>query len=52
MVTEHGTGVSKGVGYVSFSMKEDAETTREKGLKEGIILAGRKLRIEWANQKV
>ncbi|KIJ57897.1 hypothetical protein HYDPIDRAFT_63815, partial [Hydnomerulius pinastri MD-312] len=26
VVLEHGTGVSKGVGYVSFSIKEDAQT--------------------------
>lgn len=51
VVTEHGTGVSKGVGYVSFSMKEDAESGYDKILKEGILLAGRKLRVDWADHK-
>lgn len=52
VVTEHGTGVSKGVGYVSFAMKEDAEAAYQKISKEGIALVGRKLRVEWAEHKV
>lgn len=52
VVTEHGTGVSKGVGYVAFSMKEDAVSAHEKISREGILLAGRKLRIDWADHKV
>ncbi len=52
VVTEHGTGVSKGVGYVSFSMKEDAQAAYDKISKEGITLASRKLRIDWADHKV
>ncbi|KAF7760443.1 hypothetical protein Agabi119p4_11119 [Agaricus bisporus var. burnettii] len=51
VVTEHGTGVSKGVGYVSFAMKEDAEAAYQKISKEGISLVGRKLRAEWAEHK-
>ncbi|KAF9442502.1 RNA-binding domain-containing protein [Macrolepiota fuliginosa MF-IS2] len=51
VVTEPGTGVSKGVGYVAFSIKEDAEAAYEKISKDGIILAGRKLRVTWAEQK-
>ncbi|KAK1225250.1 RNA recognition motif-containing protein [Marasmius sp. AFHP31] len=51
VVTEHGTGVSKGVGYVSFSIREDAQAAYEKISKEGITLVGRSLRVEWAGSK-
>ncbi|KAK7462881.1 RNA recognition motif-containing protein [Stygiomarasmius scandens] len=51
VVTEHGTGISKGVGYVSFSIKEDAQSAYEKLSQEGISLAGRQLRIQWADNK-
>src|SRR5260221_1767913 len=47
--TEHGTGVSKGVGYVSFALK-DAEAGFETISKSGIELAGRKLRVQWAEK--
>ncbi|KAH6909904.1 hypothetical protein BKA70DRAFT_1275304, partial [Coprinopsis sp. MPI-PUGE-AT-0042] len=40
VVTEQGTGVSKGVGYVSFALKEDAE-----------IWLGRAVRAQWADKK-
>lgn len=52
VITEHGTGVSKGVGYVSFSIKDDAESAYNKILNEGITLNGRKLRVDWADRKV
>ena len=52
VVTEQGTGLSKGVGYVTFSMKEDAESAFENISKNGINLVGRKLRVQWANSKV
>ena len=52
VVTEHGTGVSKGVGYVSFALKEDAESVFEKVATEGVALVGRKLRVQWADKKV
>ena len=52
VVTEHGTGVSKGVGYVSFSIREDAQAAYEKISKEGITLVGRNLRVDWAGTKV
>ena len=52
VITEHGTGVSKGVGYVSFSIKDDAESAYNKILNEGITLNGRKLRADWADRKV
>jgi nucleolar protein 4 len=52
VVTEHGTGVSKGVGYVTFSLREDAQSTHEKLAETGLPLNGRKLRIGWAENKV
>lgn len=52
VVTEHGTGVSKGVGYVSFAIKEDAQSAFDKITKEGINLVGRNLRVQWAENKV
>lgn len=52
VVSEQGTGVSKGVGYVSFAIKEDAEAAYENLSTDGISLVGRKLRIQWADQKV
>jgi nucleolar protein 4 len=52
VVTEHGTGVSKGVGYVSFALKDDAGTAFESISQSGIELAGRKLRVQWAENKV
>jgi len=52
VVTEHGSGVSKGVGYVSFAIKEDAQSAFDKITKEGINLAGRNLRVQWAENKV
>ena len=52
VVTEHKTGVSKGVGYVSFALKEDTETAFESISQSGIELVGRKLRVQWAESKV
>jgi len=52
IVTEQGTGVSKGVGYVSFALKEDAQSAFESISKDGINLVGRQLRIQWAENKV
>lgn len=54
VVCEQGTGVSKGVGYVSFAIREDAQLAYDKvnGGVEGITLDGRKLRVEWAGNKV
>ncbi|KAH7890524.1 hypothetical protein F5I97DRAFT_38296 [Phlebopus sp. FC_14] len=51
VVLEHGTGVSKGVGYVSFSIREDAQTAFDVISTEGISLNGRKLRVQWAENK-
>ncbi|KZT18745.1 RNA-binding domain-containing protein [Neolentinus lepideus HHB14362 ss-1] len=51
VVTERGSGVSKGVGYVSFAIKEDAKAAFEKLSQEGIALDGRSLRVSWADSK-
>ena len=52
VVLEHGTGASKGVGYVSFAIPEDAKAAFDSISADGIALDGRKLRIEWATNKV
>lgn len=52
VVLEPGTGVSKGVGYVSFAIKEDAQSAFDTISKEGIKLVGRNLRVQWAENKV
>lgn len=51
VVLEHGTGTSKGVGYVSFAIPEDAKAAFDSISTDGIALDGRKLRIEWATNK-
>jgi RNA recognition motif-containing protein len=48
-VLEKETKVSKGVGYVTFAMKEDAAACVEKGKVE---MNGRNLRVSWAGAKV
>ena len=52
VVLEHATGVSKGVGYVSFAIREDATMAIDKISKEGITLDSRSLRVQWAGSKV
>ncbi len=52
VVLEQGTGVSKGVGYVSFALREDAESALETIERDGLSLVGRKLRVQWADHKV
>ncbi|KAJ6618251.1 hypothetical protein B0H10DRAFT_2029966 [Mycena sp. CBHHK59/15] len=51
VVCEPGTGVSKGVGYVSFALKEDAQIAFDTISKNGINLVGRNLRVQWADTK-
>ncbi|KAJ6606609.1 hypothetical protein DFH09DRAFT_1242093 [Mycena vulgaris] len=52
VVTEPGTGVSKGVGYVAFALKEDAQSAFDTISKDGINILGRNLRVQWADTKV
>ncbi|KAG2046694.1 hypothetical protein BDR06DRAFT_964750 [Suillus hirtellus] len=52
VVTNSGTGESKGFGYVSFSIKEDAQTAFDTVSTEGIKINGRKLRVKWADKKM
>jgi nucleolar protein 4 len=51
VVLEHAGG-SKGVGYVSFAIPEDAKAAFDSISTDGIVLDGRNLRIEWAANKV
>ncbi|KAF8068858.1 hypothetical protein FPV67DRAFT_1093520 [Lyophyllum atratum] len=51
VVLEPGTGVSKGVGYVSFAIKEDAQSAYDTITTEGLNLVGRNLRVQWAENK-
>ena len=52
VVLDHESGASKGVGYVSFAIREDAAMAIDKISKEGITLDGRSLRVQWAGSKV
>ncbi|KAG2151570.1 uncharacterized protein EDB93DRAFT_1103019 [Suillus bovinus] len=52
VVSKNGTGESKGFGYVSFSIKEDAQTAFDTASTEGIEINGRKLRVKWADKKM
>ncbi|KDQ55525.1 hypothetical protein JAAARDRAFT_37540 [Jaapia argillacea MUCL 33604] len=51
VVTEKGSGVSKGVGYVSFAIKEDAQAAFTNISSEGLQLDRRSLRVQWADSK-
>lgn len=44
--------MSKGVGYVSFAIKEDASSAMETIERDGLVLEGRKIRVNWADRKV
>jgi nucleolar protein 4 len=52
VVLDHESGISKGVGYVSFAIKDDAEAALKKISEEGLVLDRRKLRVQWAENKV
>ena len=52
VVLKQGTGESKGFGYVSFSIREDAQTAFDTASADGISINGRKLRVQWASKKV
>ncbi|KAG6919826.1 hypothetical protein DXG01_000331 [Tephrocybe rancida] len=51
VVLEPGSGVSKGVGYVSFAIKEDGQMAYDTITKDGLSLVGRNLRVQWADHK-
>ncbi|KIJ52673.1 hypothetical protein M422DRAFT_223344 [Sphaerobolus stellatus SS14] len=51
VVLDKETRKSKGVGYVSFALKEDAATAVEQIQKNGITLDGRSLRVLFADSK-
>ncbi len=52
VATDRESGKSKGVGYVTYAMKEDAEraVTELNGSEFGA--KGRKIRVSWADRKV
>jgi nucleolar protein 4 len=52
VVSKKGSGESKGFGYVSFSIKEDAQVAFDTVSTEGIEINGRKLRVKWADKKM
>ena len=51
VVLEHGTGVSKGVGYVSFAIKEDVQLALDKISLEGLTIDGRSVRAQLAGAR-
>jgi len=51
VVLENGTGVSKGVGYVSFAIKEDVQLALEKISSEGLTIDGRSVRAQLAEAR-
>lgn len=50
VVLDKETKVSKGVAYVSFAIKEDAELAMKN--ESPLELDGRVLRLQWADKKV
>ena len=52
VVLEHETGVSKGVGYVSFAIKEDVQLALEKISSEGLTIDGRSIRAQLAETRL
>ena len=53
VVLDHDKGSSKGVGYVTFAIREDAQLAYDNvNSGEGLALDGRKLRVDWAGSKV
>lgn len=51
VVLEHGSGVSKGVGYVSFAIKEDVQLALEKISSDGLTIDGRAVRAQLAEAR-
>jgi nucleolar protein 4 len=52
IATDRETGKSKGVGYVTYSLKEDAEKAVEEFDGGEFGGAGRKIRVAWADKRV
>jgi len=52
VVTEHGTGISKGVGYVTFAAKEDVDSVLKEVNEKDLMVQGRKLGVVLAENKV
>jgi len=52
VVLDKETRKSKGVGYVSFAIREDAAMAVEQIQKNGIVLNKRSLRVQVADSKV
>ncbi|EED82733.1 predicted protein [Postia placenta Mad-698-R] len=52
VVLDQASGVSKGVGYVSFAIREDAQLAYEQINQDGLILDSRNLRVQWAESKL
>lgn len=53
VVLDPESGTSKGVGYVAFAIREDAQAAYDTvNGGNGLSIAGRKLRVEWAGNKV
>ncbi|KAF9787823.1 hypothetical protein BJ322DRAFT_1105870 [Thelephora terrestris] len=51
VVLEQGTGVPKGVGYVSFAIKEDVQLALEKISSDGLTIDGRTIRAQLAETR-
>lgn len=51
VVKDQTTGFSKGVGYVTFAVTEDAQMAFEQIETEGVNLDSRQLRVQWADNK-
>ena len=51
VVLDHDTGISKGVGYVSFAIKEDVQLALEKISSEGLTIDGRSVRAQLAETR-
>lgn len=52
VTTDKETGKSKGVGYVTYSLREDAEKAVEELDGSAFGDKGRKIRVSWADTKV
>ena len=52
MATDKTSGKSKGVGYVTYSLKEDAEQAVNELDGSEFGDKGRKIRVAWANERV